>query len=235
MSKIFITGDTHRTPDRFYELQIKNKAEDLKLTKDDYLIVCGDFGFIWNTTQALIGDDNRWLDEINSYPWTTLFIDGNHENFYRLYSHPLMEWHGGRVHKIRDSVYHLMRGEVYNINNKKFFCFGGARSVDRAYRIAYQSWWPEEIPSKDEYDNAIKNLESINWKPDYIITHAMPDAYIKEFYGSKYTGGDKASYMLNDFLYQCSDYKKWCCGHYHVDAAMRPDFQICYKKIYGVE
>src|SRR5699024_12624046 len=36
----------------------------------------------------------------------------------------------GKVHKIRDSVIHLMRGEIFDIDNKKFFTFGGAKSHD---------------------------------------------------------------------------------------------------------
>ena len=68
-----------------------------------------------------------WLNEKNS---TTLFVDGNHENFTRLYNYPVEEWHGGKVHKIRDSVLHLMRGEIFEINDKKIFTFGGAKSHD---------------------------------------------------------------------------------------------------------
>ena len=49
---------------------------------------------------------------------------GNHENFTRLYNYPIEEWHGGKVHKIRDSVLHLMRGEIFDIDNKKAFIFG---------------------------------------------------------------------------------------------------------------
>ena len=67
---------------------------------------------------------------VNNKNFTTLFVDGNHENFERLYRYPVEEWHGGKIHKIRDSVIHLMRGETYDIDNKKFFVFGGAKSHD---------------------------------------------------------------------------------------------------------
>ena len=42
----------------------------------------------------------------------------------------MKEWNGGKAHKIRDSVLHLMRGEIFDIDNKKIFAFGGARSHD---------------------------------------------------------------------------------------------------------
>ena len=60
-----------------------------------------------------------------------MFVDGNHENYTRLYNdYPVEEWNGGKVHRIRDSVIHLMRGEIYDIDNKKIFVFGGAFSHD---------------------------------------------------------------------------------------------------------
>ena len=40
------------------------------------------------------------------------------------------EWHGGHVHKIREHVIHLMRGEMFDLDGKKIFAFGGARSHD---------------------------------------------------------------------------------------------------------
>ena len=63
-------------------------------------------------------------------PDGTLFVDGNHENFTRLNSLPIEEWHGGRVHKIREHVIHLMRGEMFDLDGKMIFTFGGARSHD---------------------------------------------------------------------------------------------------------
>ena len=231
MNKVLIIGDTHRDPRTFADILIQYMDEEDSLTKEDYVIVCGDFGFIWGADKV---SDDYWLDWIDRLPWTTLFIAGNHENYTLINSYPIAEWHGGRVHKIRNSVFHLMTGEVFDIGEKKFFCFGGGLSVDKAYRTPYKSWWPEEAPSMEEYNTAVKNLKAINWQPDYIITHVMPDAYVKEFYGSRYRPGDKAAYMCNDWLYQCYGYTKWFCGHYHCDIAMRPDFQICYKKIYEV-
>ena len=86
------------------------------MTKDDYVIICGDFGGVWTFEEE--------LDWLNNKNFTTLFVDGNHENYTRLYDYPVEEWHGGKVHKIRDSVLHLIRGEIFDIDNKKIFAFG---------------------------------------------------------------------------------------------------------------
>ena len=42
---IYITGDTHGDIKRFKTRSAK------KLTKDDILIVCGDFGFLWDESK----------------------------------------------------------------------------------------------------------------------------------------------------------------------------------------
>lgn len=59
-----------------------------------------------------------------------MFVDGNHENFDKLYQYPEKDWHGGRVHEIRPNVLHLMRGHVFDIQGHSFFCMGGAMSHD---------------------------------------------------------------------------------------------------------
>lgn len=124
--------------------------------------------------------EKEMLDWLESRNFTTLFVDGNHENYTRLYNYPVEEWKGGNVHKIRNSVLHLMRGEVFDIDNKKFFVFGGARSHDiqdgilnldeeekiyeyrkrgAFFRIRDFLWWDLELPTNEEMENGIKNLE----------------------------------------------------------------------------
>lgn len=122
----YITGDTHADFSRLKENKFSIQSE---MTKNDYIIICGDFGGVWNYIVESIYEEH-WLDWLNNKNFTTLFVDGNHENFERLYNYPVEEWHGGKVHKIRESVIHLMRGEIFNIDNKKFFTFGGARAHD---------------------------------------------------------------------------------------------------------
>ena len=87
--------------------------------------MCGDFGY-WHDTDI----ERNNLDWLESQPWTTLFVDGNHSNFDRLKKLSVEEWNGGKVHKIRPHIIHLMRGQVFTINGKTFFTFGGAQSHD---------------------------------------------------------------------------------------------------------
>ncbi len=119
---IYITGDCHG---KYMRFTVENFPEQREMTKDDYVIVCGDFGY-WIPSKER--DDK--LDELEKRPFTTLFVDGNHEDFDDLNSLPVIMWHGGKVHKIRESVIHLMRGQLYDIAGKTIFTFGGAASHD---------------------------------------------------------------------------------------------------------
>ena len=121
---IYITGDTHADFSRF---NTKNFPEQKKMTKDDIVIVLGDFGGIWYDCSK----ERYWLDWLNDKSFTLVFVDGNHENFDRLYNEfPIIDFHSGKAHKIRDNIYHLMRGHIFDFEGKKFFAMGGASSHD---------------------------------------------------------------------------------------------------------
>ncbi len=102
------------------------------LTKEDYLVILGDFGLVWG------GDlewEQRWLKWLSDQEYTTLFVDGNHENFDLLYSYPVQDFMGGKASQIHDSGWWLRRGEGYTINGCKCFTFGGTLSIDKHLRI----------------------------------------------------------------------------------------------------
>ncbi len=244
MNRIFITGDCHAAYSR---LGFKMFPESRGLTKDDYLIICGDFG-LWDESDEM----EYWLKWLDSRPYTVLFVDGNHENFDLLNRFEVREWKGGHVHFIRPSVIHLMRGQVFTIAGKKFFTFGGARSHDikdgilrlddkalkekmkrldnvgACYRVEHLSWWAEEMPSEEEREEGIRNLEKHNWSVDYIITHCCASdtqAEITE---------DPVPDELTDYFQEIrgrTAFTRWYFGHYHVKQ-IRGDKETClYKHI----
>jgi len=99
-------------------------------TSDDYLIVCGDFGYIFRGKDYEIS----FLNDLENLDATILFIDGNHENFDLLYSYPVETWNSGKIHRIRKNVIHLMRGQVFSIDGYTFFTMGGGYSLDKYIR-----------------------------------------------------------------------------------------------------
>ena len=111
---IYITGDCHQDFERF---NIDVFPEQKEMTKDDCVIICGDFGGVWNRNEES-SREAKLMDWLENRPFTTLFVDGNHENFDRLYAYPVEKWHGGKVHKIRPSVIHLMRGQIFELEEK---------------------------------------------------------------------------------------------------------------------
>lgn len=221
---ILITGDIHGTHD-IAKLGIDNEAFFSKMKKSDYLIICGDFGLVWDNGE----EDRRWRDWLDQRNYTTLFVDGNHENFDLLNSYPVQQWCGGKIHRISDSIIHLMRGQVFEIDGKSFFTMGGAESHDKADRIWGESYWNEELPSEAEYTEALRNLRKHDYKVDYIISHcattALQEEIIKLTWDTRYKSNPLLKFF--DELSMMLSYKRWFCGHYHVDLTSKSNPKIC--------
>lgn len=220
---VFITGDTHANID-ISKLNSKNFSRQKTLTKNDYLIVCGDFGLVWDGSPREI----YWQDWLASKNFTTLFVDGNHENFDILRCMPLHEMFGGYVREIVPGIYHLERGQVLEIDGKKIFVMGGARSVDKEYRIEHISWWKEEMPSKEEMEYALASLDTVDWEVDAVVTHCAPKL-IQRKIASWYENDQMTSFL--DRI--CSDlkFKKWYFGHYHIDRQIDDKFFALFNNV----
>ncbi|MBQ4534490.1 MAG: metallophosphoesterase, partial [Ruminococcus sp.] len=134
---IYVTGDTHGDYSRFKDPAIK------KLRRGDTLIICGDFGFFWNGSRK----ERSVIKKLTKKGYTIAFLDGCHENFDILEEYPVTEWNGGKARVIAGNLIHLMRGQVYTIENKKIFTFGGGHSQDFDFRRSSENWWKREKPS----------------------------------------------------------------------------------------
>ena len=104
MSKFFVTGDVHGTWD-IKKLYRTGRTIMNTLTPDDYLIICGDFGGVWDGSEF----DIELLDWYARQPYTILFVDGNHENHTLLNKYPIEHWCGGEIHRIRPNLIHLIQ------------------------------------------------------------------------------------------------------------------------------
>ena len=209
---IYITGDTHGEID-MRKLGTKNWMLGTKLKKTDFVIITGDFGLLWKNNED--ANEIYWKTWLNMKPWTTLFIDGNHENHPRLNSLEQVEMFNGTVGKVTDSIYHLRRGEIYTIENKTFFTFGGASSHDKIYRTEGLSWWAEEVANYDEMEKGLSKLEMYKNEVDYIITHTASITFI-HMIGLDPWYNDATIKYLEHILTEVK-FKKWYCGHFHID------------------
>jgi hypothetical protein len=206
---VFVCGDIHSTLDIDKLNQFMNRDD---LNEKDYLIICGDTGICGFSKKQ----EALTREYLKNLPMTVLFADGNHEKFDALNSYPVEEWHGGKVHIIEPGIIHLMRGQVYRIDGKKFFVFGGAYSADRSWRTLGLTWFEEELPSQEEYEEAWKNLKSCDYKVDYIITHTGPYKITTKM---GYECHDEALEQARFFqqIAEKVDFKDWYFGHLHKD------------------
>lgn len=183
---IYITGDTHT--EWMKRLHMESFPEQKEMTKEDYVIICGDFG-IWDDSKR----ERYNLNWLESRSFTTLFVAGNHDNYDILDSLPVSDWHGGKVNYLRPSVIHLMRGQCYDIDGYTFWAFDGASSRDiedgilepddpefkakkremderyARYRINHRTWWERELPSEEEMRTGWDTLVRRSHCVDYMI------------------------------------------------------------------
>lgn len=229
---IYITGDTHGEVGRFSEAGMSGESQ---WGAEDKLIVCGDFGFIWHNQRDRVGFryDRERLNDLAARPYEILFVDGNHENFPELERYPVEERYGAPVHRIRDNIFHLMRGYVYTIEGKRFFAFGGAGSVDRGLRTEGYSWWPAELPTEEEYERGRRSLAAVDHRVDYILTHTPANSLVDalrhklSFFEQAGLKQDHADWPLRDYLqtevYQKVPYRHWFFGHWHKDLELEEE------------
>ena len=207
---IYVMGDTHGE-----RLRLTHPGYAVKgnLQKGDILIVCGDFGYIFMADER----EKKFLDQLEKEDYIILFVDGNHENFDELYSYPVEFWRGGKIHRIRKNIFHLMRGQIFHFPELgiRIFSMGGAYSIDKMYREPGKSWWAQEMPSEEEYDEARRNLEKADFKVDYIITHTLPEESMSIFH-PYHPEEVKLSFFL-EWVRENVDYKHWYAGHLHRD------------------
>ena len=246
---VYVTGDCHAD---FRKFSTDRFPEQKEMTRDDIVIICGDFG-IWDNSN----EEKYWLKWLNEKPFTTVFVDGNHENFDRLYGTEFqtVDFHGGRAHKIRPHIFHLMRGYMFTFDGKKFWCFGGASSHDiddgildgadfetpqafyaaikqaykygKQFRINHISWWEQELPSQEEMDFGMKTLEENNFETDFIISHCCPQDVASAL---GFRGSDKLTMYFNKVASR-TKFNRWYFGHYHGEESVWGKFVLHYDKI----
>ena len=224
---IYITGDTHGDIERFNDKALK------KLTQNDIIIVCGDFGFIWQG-----GDKERkMLKTLAKKKYTIAFIDGSHENFGRLRSFAVEQWNGGTIHRIANNVIHLMRGQYYTINGKTIFTMGGGES-EESEMAGEDVWTGGSLPDKSELVMGAANIDIHGGKVDVILSHE-PSSKIKSILSDQDKLGTMARInALNAFLEQLSqnvDYKKWYFGSFHIDKRITSKITAVYTDLIPLE
>jgi hypothetical protein len=203
---IYVTGDTHGDLRRFRSGKIR------RLKKGDTLLICGDFGFVWDGSE----EEAKKLQWLSKRKYTIAFVDGCHENYDRLDALPVEEWQGGSVHRLGENLVHLLRGGMYEIEGKKIFAFGGGESKDKEIRVEQKSWYEHELPTTEELRRGAGNLEKAGFAVDYIITHTGPARSKVASEEEPADNGNRLDIFLAQML-RSVKFERWFYGECHQD------------------
>jgi len=227
---IYLFGDTHGEHESS-KLKAPCFPQQPFLTELDTVIVCGDFMFPFYSSDADPASDDAqdaevrrrrasyrlWMDWFSAQQCTFAFLDGNHDNHPYWASLPTELWNEGLVSRSPDAanLLHLKRGEVYRIEGKRFWCFGGAESTDKALRTEGLNWWPQETADPAQMQHGRESLARHGYEVDYILTHTMPQCLLPVFGFGLGCLDPTAAYF--DEIYRGTQFKMWFCGHFHKD------------------
>ncbi len=228
---LYLTGDTHGTIEIGKLSRANLAVERVEPGEGDFVIILGDFGLVF-APDGQSAEERWWLKWLDEKPWTTLFVDGNHENFARLNELPEEEWHGGRVHRVSESVLHLMRGQIFEIDGRSFFTMGGAASHDRQFRKEGRSWWPEELPSEEELARADAALDGCGRRVDYVLTHCAP-TLVQGRINPTFLPDRLTEYLQH--VRDTTEFGRWYFGHYHIDREYDDGFCALYDCVVPIE
>ena len=223
---LYFTGDTHGDRDRLSRWRLR------KLQEGDTLIICGDFGFLWDDSKS----EQNFLQNLGKRKYNVCFIDGTHENFELLNNYEISQWNGGKVHKIYGNLYHLMRGQIFEIEGKKIFTMGGGESSDVDIRRDVNAWSKDEIPTQEELLEGAENLEVANYDMDVIVTHEPP-LKVKSFLNLNENEMLRVTALTAYFEEMASNckFKKWFFGSLHIDKYISGTHRAIFKDIINIE
>lgn len=209
----YITGDTHGNFGRIDKFCRINKT-----TRDDVMVILGDAGI--NYYLGLRDDLNKRI--ISALPITLFCVHGNHEQRpYAIDTYEEIKWRGGTVYVEKEypSILFAKDGEIYDFGGKSVMVIGGAYSVDKPYRLAFNhAWFANEQPSDEIKAYVEQQLEKANWQVDVVLSHTVPIKYepVEEFIdGIDQSTVDKSTEIWLGEIESKLNYDRWYAGHYH--------------------
>ena len=223
---IYVTGDMHGCLERLYDKEFR------KLKKGDILLVCGDFGYIFDGDKT----EKQVIKFFSRRKFITAFVDGTHDNLERINRCRVTVWKGGKVHRISGNLLHLMRGQIFNIDGTTFFTFGGVESIDKEMRVEQNRWWREEEATPDEMAQGAEVLDEAGCKVDYIITHEPP-SLVKSAMLLRRGDNDRVN-KLNGYFEEIGrscDFNHWYFGSLHEDRVITERHTCVFRKILPIE
>lgn len=219
---IYVTGDMHGDLERLYNREFR------RVKSGDVLIVCGDFGYIFDGGKT----EKQVVNFLAERKFVTAFVDGTHDNLERICRCRTTVWKGGMVHRIKGNLLHLMRGQIFEIEGQKIFTFGGGESIDKDMRVEQGNWWREEEPTPDEMGDGARRLDDVGCNIDYIITHEPP-SLVKSAMLLRRGDNDRVN-KLNGYLEEIGrscTFEHWYFGSLHEDRVITEHHTCVFRRV----
>lgn len=220
---IYITGDIHGDYARFKSPML------CKLGKNDALIICGDFGFIWDGSKK----EQKILKKLGRKRYNVLFVEGSHENYDLLEKYEVSEWCGGKTRHISGRLRQLMRGQVFEIAERTVFTFGGGQSDDNNDLVEGQNWWQREIPTEEELKEGLDNLARCGNRVDFIATYEPPSR-LHDFIDSRTSDRNHINTYLNG-IFENISFGAWYFGKLHINKLIPPKYHAVFDRIVAAD
>ena len=203
---IYFMGDTHGD---FREL---NKLFETT-TEKDYILVCGDFGY-WRKSKFKMGLGWFHDDIINTNNTKIYWCDGNHEDHVEL-DYLIKECGFDKPIEIKKNIFYCPRGSSFVLpNGERVLFMGGAMSTDKAQRMAYFDWFPQELISNSD----LRRIDDTKTY-DIVVSHTCPKMCCSRMafeIGMAYTDRQDSSCDALQYIFEEYKPKKWFFGHWHV-------------------
>ena len=218
---LYVTGDLHGD-----ETRLRRFSRGLRRRRD-VLLVCGDFGFVWDGSER----EKRVLSRLEKLDCTIFFVEGTHDNLDLLAACPRETVCGGPAGRVAKNIFWLQRGCLYQIEGRSVFALGGAQSTDADERVEGVSWWRNELPTSEELAFAEETFRRAG-RADIIITHQSPCAALGRIEYSPDSTHPQKVFLAR--LAKSADYGHWYFGGDHLDRPVSPRMTAVFEKILPV-
>lgn len=177
-------------------------------------------------------ENHSWL-RMTGQEWMKLQYDGQHAPAAP-YSESLNDegfW------QIRPNLFYSPRGHRFEWDGVKFMTFGGAFSIDRAWRTIGDSWWWQEEIELEEVTAALEDPASV----DVLLSHDLPNGVdiraMMAKRGVDYRNipeSERGRLRLRSVLEGVKPIQVYH-GHYHINYVQWPDWGYGPVRVEGLD
>ena len=134
---LYVTGDIHADVESRFGYRRRPGVR--QFTSNDIVVILGDWGIPWDHTTA--AEDCYKAKFIDSKPWTTIALRGNHDNTNLMREMPQEEKFGGKVRRLAvandkgetyicNHVFIVDEPTILTLEGERCLCIPGADSHD---------------------------------------------------------------------------------------------------------